>query len=307
MSQLQDRLGTRLDTRRAQLRSRRLTYRACLTMTSTALAALLALLVSARAAAALRQESEILKKHKLKAAGSLQVLENEAEFKSKLTDLNRLKKQLSYSIMQQQGTLSPEQFKQTVQNLRNEVNQMRSEINRVGQQMRQLPRGRGGRLANNLVQEQHAELMLYRNQLESQVSQDSAWLNQLQNNQKADPKAKEKIDAEVADRQLAYRQALSDLRALADSTNEKYAELAKDPEVKKAIEVLGQGKRDKSRLGPSHDFLNNVKLLEKLEKAESASADDPFQEKPAKRSRSKSRSRSKAARSSAPVAEKPGQ
>ena len=149
------------------------------------------------AAAALGQESEVLKKNKLKAAGSLQVLENEAEFKSKLTDLNRLKKQLSYSIMQQRGTLSPEQFKQTVQNLKNELNQMRSEINLVGQQMSRLPRCRGGRLANNLAQEQYAELMLYRNQLQSQVSQESAWLNQLQS-QKADPKAKDKIDAEVA-------------------------------------------------------------------------------------------------------------
>ena len=147
--------------------------------------------------------------------------------------------------------------------------------------------------------------MLYRNQLQSQVSQESAWLNQLQS-QKADPKAKDKIDAEVADRQVAYRQALSDLRALADSTTEKYAELAKDPEVKKAIEKLGQGKRDKPRLGPSHDFFNNVKTLEKLEKAESASTDDPFQEKPSKRSRSKSRSRSKAGASEAKAAEKPG-
>ena len=223
----------------------------------------------------------------------MQVLENEAEFKSKLTDLNRLKKQLSYAIMQQSGTLSPEQFKQTVQNVKNEINQMRSEINLVGQQMSRLPRGRGGRLANNLVQEQYAELMLYRNQLQSQVSQESAWLNQLQS-QKADPKAKDKIDAQVADQRVAYRQALSDLRALADSTTEKYAELAKDPEVKKAIELLGQGKRDKPRLGPSHEFLNNVKLLEKLEKAESAS-EDPFQEKPAKRSRSKGRLRSKGA------------
>jgi hypothetical protein len=201
--------------------------------------------------------------------------------------------------MQQQGTMSPEQFKQTVQNVRNEVNQMRSEINRVGQQMSSLPRRRG-RLMNNIVEDQYAEFMLYRNQLQSQVDQESAWLNQLQS-RKADPKAKDKIDAEVRDRREACHQALLDLRTLADQVTEKYAEIAKDPEVKKAIEILGQGKRDKPRLGPSHDFLSNVKLLEKLEKAESASADDPFQEKPSKRSHSKSRSRSRAAGSKSPA------
>jgi hypothetical protein len=268
-----------------------------------ALAAVFGLSIGMPAAAAPGQESEVLKKNKLKAAGSLQVLENEAEFKSKLTDLNRLKKQLSYAIMKQRGTLSPEQVKQTVENVKNEINQMRSEINQANQQMNMLPRFRG-RFSSTYAQQQYNELMLYRNQLQSQLSQESAWLNQLQT-QKADPKAKDKIDAEVADRQVAYRQALTDLRALADSTTEKYAEIAKDSDIKHAIEALGQGKRDKPRLGPSHEFLNNVKLLEKLEKADSA--DDPFQEKPAKRSRSKSRARSKAAGASAPAAEKPGQ
>ena len=33
--------------------------------------------------------------------------------------------------------------------------------------------------------------------------------------------------------------------------------------------MLGKGLREKPKLGPSHDFLTNVKLLEKLEKAES--------------------------------------
>ena len=56
---------------------------------------------------------------------------------------------------------------------------------------------------------------------------------------------------------------------------------------------LGKGKREKPKLGPSHDFLNNVKLFEKLEKAESAAAGDPFQEKPAHRSRSRSRAKTK--------------
>ena len=148
--------------------------------------------------------------------------------------------------------------------------------------------------------------MLYRNQLQVQVSQESAWINQLQS-QKADPKAKDKIDADVQDRGGAYHLALQDLRTLADSTTQKYDELEKDAEVKKAIEALGKGKRDKPRLGPSHEFLNNVKTLEKLEKAESSSEGDPFQEKPSRRSRSKTKAKTKATGSSNEPAQKPGE
>ena len=182
---------------------------------------------------------------------------------------------------------------------------MRTQITVANQQMAQLPRFRG-RLTSTYAQEQYAELILYRNQLQMQVNQETAWLNQLQS-QKADPKAKEKIDAQVRDRREAYHQALLDLRTLADSVTQKYAELAKDSEVKEAIDALGKGKRDKPRLGPSHDFLNNVKLLEKLEKAESAGAGDPFQEKPSPRSRSKSRSRAKDSAASTTATGKPGQ
>ena len=53
------------------------------------------------------QENAILKKHKLKTLGSLQVLEDETEFKTKLTEARRLLRQLNYSLLQQQGTMSP--------------------------------------------------------------------------------------------------------------------------------------------------------------------------------------------------------
>ena len=49
----------------------------------------------------------MLKKNKLKALGSLQVLEAESEFKTKLTDARQAHRQLSYSVLQQQGTTEP--------------------------------------------------------------------------------------------------------------------------------------------------------------------------------------------------------
>jgi uncharacterized protein YukE len=246
---------------------------------------------------------ETLKRNKLKAQGALQVLEDEAEFKTKLTDARRLQRELSYSILKQQGTMSPEQYKKTLQAVKDELSQMRSQISVTNQQMKSVPRFRG-RFASTYAQEQYNELLLYRNQLQTQVDQESAWLNQLQG-QKVDPKATEKVEAEVRDRREAYHQALSELRSMADAVAQKYTDLAKDGEVKDAITALGEGKREKPRLGPSHDFLNNVKLLEKLEKAESAG--DSLQEKPSRRSRSKKGSKTKDSAASAPASGKPGE
>jgi hypothetical protein len=101
----------------------------------------------------------------------------------------------------------------------------------------------------------------------------------------ADPKARERIDSEVRDRRDAYHQALLDLRKLADSASEKYAALAKDGELKKTLTVLGKEHKETLKLGPSHEFLTNVKLLEKLEKAESSAEAEPVHGKPSRRIR----------------------
>ena len=69
---------------------------------------------------------------------------------------------------------------------------------------------------------------------------------------------------------MAYHQALLDLRKVVDATTAKYDELAKNDEVTKALKLIGKGQREKPKLGPSREFLDNVKLVEKLEKAEAS-------------------------------------
>src|SRR5262249_53924298 len=128
------------------------------------------------------------------------------------------------------------------------------------------------------------------NQLQMEISLETNWLNQLKA-QQSDPKSKDKIDAEVNDRREAYHQALQDLRTLADSTAEKYAELAKSDEVKKALIAAGKVVKDKPRLGPSHEFQNNVKLFEKLERAESGEEPKATKSKGGRRSRTGSKRR----------------
>jgi hypothetical protein len=257
-------------------------------MAMSALAVVLTLVGRAPTRAGEGPEKNVLKKHGLKTQGSLWVLEAESTFKSKLSDARRQGKQLNYAVAQQQGTMSPKEQQETVKALTNQINQMRTEVNAFNQQINRLPRMRG-RLMNNMVQEQYNEMVMYRNQLQSEINQESAFLNQLKS-QRADPKSKEMIDAEVKDRQEAYHQSMLDLRTLVDSTQEKYAELGKNDEVKKALTAAGKGVKDKPRLGPSHDFLNSVKLFEKLEKAESGDVTGS-KSKPARRSRSGSKNR----------------
>jgi hypothetical protein len=258
-------------------------------MAMSALAVVLTLAGRAPIRAGDGSDKDLLKKNGMKVQGSLWVVEAESDFKNKLTDARRQAKQLSHAVMQQQGTLSPKDYQDTVKGVTNQINQMRTQINAFNQQMNRLPRRRG-MLMNNYVQEEYNELLMYRNQLEMEVNQESAWLNQLKN-QQADPKSKEKIDAEVNDRREAYHQALLDLRTLVDSIHDKYAELAKDDTVKAALTKAGKGVKDKPKLGPTHDFLNNVKLFEKLEKAESGEDAKSSKAKPARRSRTGSKSR----------------
>jgi hypothetical protein len=165
-------------------------------------------------------------------------------------------------------------------------------MNAVNQRMSQVPRnnsrygrfGGGTSFVNNDAAEMYAELLVYRNQLQAELQQDSAFLAELKS-QTADPKAKDKIDAEVRDNRDAIHQALLDLRKLVDSTTEKYAELARNDDVKKALAAVGKAMREKPKLGPSREFLTNVKLLEKLEKAASNGEDESPPARSARRSR----------------------
>jgi hypothetical protein len=237
--------------------------------------------------------NEVLKKHGLKIIGSLAVADEEPEIKTKLVDARRLSKQLNYSLMQQQGITSPEDQQKTMKTLGTQINELRSEMNAVNQQMNQVPRnnnprygrfGGGMTFANNDAAEMYSELLVYRNQLQAEITQDSYFLNQLKS-QPADAKAKERIDSEVRDRRDAYHQALVDLRKLVDSATVKYGEVAKDGEVKKTLNILGKGLRETPKLGPSHDFLANVKVLERLEKAESSGETEPTHARTGRRSR----------------------
>jgi hypothetical protein len=264
------------------------------------LTAALACLDGPSVGAAEGPENEVLKKHGLRIAGTLAVASEEAEIKTKLADTRRLSRQLSNSIMQQQGTISPQEQQKSIKNATDQINQLRSEMNAANQQMNAIPRYRG-RFMSNDASQLYAQLAAYRNQLQMEINQDSVFVNQLKS-QPADPKAKERIDSEVRDRRDAYHQAILDIRKLVEAAVAKYEEAAKNDDVKKAIALAGKGLREKPKLGPSHDFLASVKHLEKLEKAESSGETQEPQATPTRRSRSKTRAKNSSKSTSTPAA-----
>jgi hypothetical protein len=218
-------------------------------------------------------QEEILKKNGLKALGPIYVLEAESDVKQKVSEVKLLSKQWNHARLQQQSILSAKDHQAMIQGLTGQVNQLRAELNTVNQQMRSLPRYRG-RLANNYAQEAYAELLATRNQLNVTLTQQNMLLGQVRS-QPADPKLKQKVDDEAQAKHDEYVQAVHDLSQLVTTTKDKYAALAKNNEVTKALAGLDPAIKPRPQLGPSHEFHETVKLADRLEKEAAQSPAEP--------------------------------
>jgi hypothetical protein len=73
-------------------------------------------------------------------------------------------------------------------------------------------------------------------------------------------------------------QGALDLRKLVDGVHAKYAALARDPQVKKWLDTPEGPAGVKPRLGPSRAFLQDEKLLERVERV--SAADEPGDQAP---------------------------
>jgi hypothetical protein len=230
---------------------------------------------SAGICAAADSPEDVLKSSGLKQSGPLYILEAEADAKKKLSEVKQLSRQLKYAKLQRQSFGTAQNREAYIRNMTAQINQIKAESNAVGQQMNQLPRygGRyGGRYGNYYNQGQRAQMQAYRNQLNAEVNQQNALLNQIKSHP-FDSKTKDKLDAEATSKQDEYRQAVTDLVQLVKATHEKYIKLAKDEGVKKALVALELKIRPSPKLGPSREFHDMLKTVERLEKEAPA---DPF-------------------------------
>src|SRR5271157_608095 len=218
-------------------------------------------------------QEEVLKKNGLKALGPIYVLEAESDVKQKVSEVKLLSKQWNHALLQQQSILSAKDHQAMIQGLTGQITQLRAEINAVNQQINRLPRFRG-RLANNYAQVEYADLVIYRNQLNNTLIQQNMLLGQVKS-RPPDPKMKQKIDDEVQARHDEYVQAVHDLSQLVTTTKDKYAALAKNDEVTKALAGLDPAIKPRPQLGPSHGFHENVKFAERVEKEAAQSPAEP--------------------------------
>jgi hypothetical protein len=218
----------------------------------------------ARFAAAEGPPADVLKKYGLLAQGPLYVLEGEAEAKRKLAEYRQITRKLDLAQRDQASVPTPQSQQAMIQDLNAQIGQIRGEIAAVGQQMGRMPRYRG-RWGGYYNQMQNAELNAYRAQLNAALNQQNALLAQVRN-QKIDPKQKDRIDAEVKTLRDQRSMAARELEEVVLSTKKKYADLATNADIQKALTLLGLTAKPNPQLGPTHEFHEIARLAEKLEK-----------------------------------------
>jgi clan AA aspartic protease (TIGR02281 family) len=222
----------------------------------------LALFVTIAAGAAPRPAStaadspeELLKARGLKRVGSTYVLASENEVQKKINDLKVLSNQLAQAARYQAGV---EQQGQDEKGMLRAMLQRRVELNQQIAAFDEQIRNFGGAAP---------ELIRQRNMVVNEYNGLGDQINLLRTGQASDPKLQDQLTAEVSKYRVRYIQAVLDLRQLVDTATKAYAELGGDAAVKDAIDALGRTSKAKLKLGPSAQFTNNVKLLERVERS----------------------------------------
>jgi hypothetical protein len=203
---------------------------------------------------------EVLRRHGLKLDDSRCVLESEDDVMVKAREISRLDGELKLALREQQATVSPKARELAIIDLTDTIDRYRAAINEANRLMDAIHRLPWGARNNSMVFEElqiHLEL---RNHHEAYLDLAIPYLNRLRG-QPFDPQAWQRVDASVRETTESYKRALDDFRQLVDATRQKYRELDKNDEVKKALDALGRKAKVKPKLGPSHQFEAAAKSL----------------------------------------------
>jgi aspartyl protease family protein len=211
-----------------------------------AVAGALAIAVAASAAASGDPKpEETLKNHGLKrGSGPTYVLAAESDVRKKIGDAQRLYRQLTVALAQQQ------QVAHEIQDGKLLAQEMREERILRNQQLRTTN-------PQNVVE--HNMLVARINELNDQL--------RLIEGNAADPQMSQELESGVARRREAYLQAILDVRQLVDKTNVAYAEAARDQTIQRALVALSSKSKSPLKVDPSREYQANIKLLEKAEKS----------------------------------------
>src|SRR5271165_6205877 len=209
----------------------------------------------------------VLKSHNLERSGTTwTLLSAEKNVLKDLGDARALYRQIEEGMMRQQELEMGAQGRNSdIQELHEQSNILSQQIAAINQQLNALVAPPGD---NNLANQQRNQLSQENNLLVAQHDQMVNMLNTLQEQNKDQGQdQKLQLNAEIAQSREKYMQAVLDLRKSADELTAKYDELAKNPEVTKALEALSASTKSKQRLGPSAKIRDATKLLEKAERS----------------------------------------
>ncbi len=184
---------------------------------------------------------DVLKARGLKRIGQSYVLAAEAELQKRLYAARVAGQGLSYALRQKGA------FEQGVQEQKAMIQELTQRWTFLNEQLQQ-----------NLTVIEH-------NQLAAESNAIGGRLNLLRA-QEADSSVKEEIDKELPQRRAAFIQSVLDLRERADSAIREYEMLSKDDSIKNALSALNAKSKTPFKLGPSREFQEKIKQIEKLEK-----------------------------------------
>ncbi|MGO9597813.1 MAG: retroviral-like aspartic protease family protein [Isosphaeraceae bacterium] len=229
---------------------------------------LLALLGAATALAQDRapgpgRPGDVLASHELKRSGTTWVLGDETTVLKNLREARDLYHQAESGLMQRhQLEYNRQERNETIEQLRMQSDMFAQRIRELDQQLYDLvPQG-----GNYYVQIQRDQLAREHNMLAAQLNQVNNELNRLREQSK-DRDQKSQIDGEAAQSREKYMDSVIELRKSVDNVLAKYASLAKNADVQKALEALSATTKNKHKLGPSKALNDAIKKLEKSEAA----------------------------------------
>jgi hypothetical protein len=238
---------------------------------ATGLLAVLGAVDGAAAIAADPPPDEVLKNRGLTRSGVFYVLDTEADFLDKVGKVQPSYQQLKglydnlFAILQNQAEYEELDRRWTFVN--EQLGNVQAEI------------GAHPPLSNNLLRENWQNLLAQERQLKYQWNELSREVNLRYKNLIADWK-RENLSNDFQKRRGDFLKETRDLRALADKIKQRYGELSKDDDVKKALGALRSSTKARFDLGPSPEFKKKSAWLISAEKA---TAPENFARKPTRK------------------------
>ncbi len=207
--------------------------------------------------------ADLLKSRNLKRVGTTYILVDEQQIQRSLSAARAQLVQFRQAAAQQNafeaGNQDRRAFGDQLIKQRAYLNQQLAEIDRQMPSADLARTNAAVNLARNDLVNQHNQLIATINEISDRL--------QLIQNQGDGAEFKGKMGQEVARLRESYIQAILDVRQSIDEARKSYEELAKDPEVAKAIQALNDQSKAKVKLGPSREFQTIAANFEKTEKS----------------------------------------